>query len=116
MTRSELIARIAKQFPHLVQKDAQVSVDLILNTLCKSMTEGRRTEIRGFGSFSLHYRPPKAARNPKTGEALAVPGKHVPYFKPGQPLLEHVQRGETGQGAARRHRAVGQTAQNQAAA
>ena len=91
MTRSELIARIARQFPRLVQKDAQVSVDVILEVLGQSMAEGRRTEIRGFGSFCLHYRPPKAGRNPKTGEALAVPGKHVPYFKPALGLLEHVQ-------------------------
>ena len=55
-----------------------------------SLAEGERIEIRGFGSFSLHYRPPRTGRNPKTGAAVALPGKYVPHFKPGKELRERV--------------------------
>ena len=55
-----------------------------------NVTNGERIEIRGFGSFSLHYRAPRMGRNPKTGEAVALPGKHVPHFKPGKALRERV--------------------------
>ena len=55
-----------------------------------SLSAGDRIEIRGFGSFSLHYRPPRLGRNPKTGESVALPGKHVPHFKPGKELRERV--------------------------
>ena len=91
MTKSELITRLAKHFPHLVQKDAQIAVDLILNAIAESMVQGHRAEIRGFGSFNVHFRPAKLARNPKTGAAVPVPEKHAPHFKPGKGLLEAVQ-------------------------
>jgi integration host factor subunit beta len=79
MTKSELIESIARTQKHLPAKD----VELALKT-------GERIEIRGFGSFSLHYRPPRMGRNPKTGEAVALAGKHVPHFKPGKDLRERV--------------------------
>ena len=55
-----------------------------------ALASGERIEIRGFGSFSLHYRPPRRGRNPKTGDSVALPGKHVPHFKPGKELREKV--------------------------
>ena len=55
-----------------------------------ALAQGERIEIRGFGSFSLHYRPPRLGRNPKTGDSVALPAKHVPHFKPGKELRERV--------------------------
>lgn len=91
MTKSELVARLARRFPHLVQKDAQIAVALILGAVTEALASGRRAEIRGFGSFSIHHRPPKLARNPRTGEAVAVAEKYAPHFKPGSNLQESVQ-------------------------
>lgn len=91
MNRSDLIARLAGHFPHLTQKDVQVAVDLMLNAIAEALTQRRRAEIRGFGSFNVHYRPAKVARNPKTGEPVPVAEKYVPHFKPGKGLQEAVQ-------------------------
>ena len=90
MTKSELIARLAARYPQLVAKDAEYAVKMILDAMTHSLVEGQRIEIRGFGSFSLHFRPPRTGRNPKTGDAVALPGKHVPHFKPGKELRERV--------------------------
>ena len=92
MTRSELIARLAERFPQLVQKDADSCVSEILTAIADSLKAGNRVEIRGFGSFSLNYRPARTARNPKTGEKVAVAGKFVPHFKAGKELRELVDR------------------------
>ncbi len=86
MTRSELIATIAERFPHLTMKDAEVSVQEILSGISSALSDGNRVEIRGFGSFSLNYRPPRLGRNPKTGEKVPVPGKYAPHFKAGKEL------------------------------
>lgn len=91
MTKSQLIARIADRFPQLVAKDSQVAVELILSAIGESLTQGRRAEIRGFGSFTLHHRPARLARNPKTGEAIPVPEKSALHYRPGKPLLEYLQ-------------------------
>jgi len=88
MTKSELIERFAKRYPHLVMKDAEVVVQTILDGMCNSLMDGKRVEIRGFGSFDLHYRPPRNGRNPKSGEAVKVPAKYVPHFKAGKELRE----------------------------
>lgn len=90
MTKSELIEQLAAQQTHLSQADVELAVKNILEQLSKALSEGERIEIRGFGSFSLHFRPPRMGRNPKTGEAVALPGKHVPHFKPGKELRERV--------------------------
>lgn len=74
MTRSELIARLAERFPQLILKDADACVAEILTAIGDSLKAGNRVEIRGFGSFSLNYRPARMARNPKTGEKVAVSG------------------------------------------
>lgn len=90
MTKSELIARLAQRFPQLVAKDADLAVDVILAALAQTLAKGERIEIRGFGSFSLNYRPPRIGRNPKTGVKVEVPAKYVPHFKAGKELRERV--------------------------
>ncbi len=90
MTKSELIELLYEQQPHLSQADVELAVRSIIEQLSKALSDGERIEIRGFGSFCLHYRPPRMGRNPKTGEAVALPGKHVPHFKPGKELRERV--------------------------
>ncbi|WP_418648272.1 integration host factor subunit beta [Thauera butanivorans] len=90
MMRSELIDRLARRFPQLVVKDAEEAVKVLLGAMIDALIQDSRIEIRGFGSFSLNYRPPRAGRNPKSGETVHVPGKHVPHFKPGKELRERV--------------------------
>ncbi|MDD3529080.1 MAG: integration host factor subunit beta [Gallionellaceae bacterium] len=90
MTKSELISRLAERNPHLVAADAELAVKTILDAMMQSLVEGKRIEIRGFGSFSLNYRPPRLGRNPKTGEKVTVAGKYVPHFKAGKELRDRV--------------------------
>jgi integration host factor subunit beta len=90
MTKSDLIEAIAGDQSHLASKDIELAVKCILEHMSEALSGGERIEIRGFGSFSLHYRPPRVGRNPKTGETVALAGKHVPHFKPGKELRERV--------------------------
>ena len=90
LTKSELIERIAERQTLLGYKDVELAVKSILELMAQTLASGERIEIRGFGSFSLHYRPPRTGRNPKTGDTVALPGKHVPHFKPGKELRERV--------------------------
>lgn len=90
MTKSELINRLAERFPQLGAKDADFAVKVLLDALADALVRGQRIEIRGFGSFSLNYRPPRVGRNPKTGEQVQVPEKYVPHFKAGKELRERV--------------------------
>ncbi|WP_366927087.1 integration host factor subunit beta [Halomonas sp.] len=90
MTKSELIEQIAARQPELSIKEVEAAVRLILDDITDTLAEGGRVEIRGFGSFSLHYREPRVGRNPKTGEPVALEGKFVPHFKPGKELREQV--------------------------
>ena len=90
MTKSALIGRLAEKYPQLVAKDAEFAVKTILDAMSKTLSEGHRIEIRGFGSFSLSHRPPRVGRNPKSGERVLVPEKRVPHFKPGKELRERV--------------------------
>ena len=90
MTKSELIEKLAAEQRHLSQADVDLAVRTIIEQMSAALSSGDRIEIRGFGSFSLHFRPPRMGRNPKTGEAVALPGKHVPHFKPGKELRERV--------------------------
>ena len=71
-----------------------MAVKTLLEMMSNALTEGERIEIRGFGSFSLHFRPPRLGRNPKTGDSVALPGKYVPHFKPGKELRDRVNGGE----------------------
>ncbi len=84
MTKSDLIARLAERFPQLVAKDADFAVKMILDAMSEALAKGDRIEIRGFGSFSLNYRPPRVGRNPKSGDKVSVPEKWVPHFKAGK--------------------------------
>lgn len=90
MTKSELIERIAEQQDQLSPKDIELGVKLILEEMSQALAVGERIEIRGFGSFSLHYRSSRMGRNPKTGEAVKLEGKYVPHFKPGKELRDRV--------------------------
>ena len=90
MTKSELIELIADKQKHLPAKDVELALKQMLEIMSDALATGQRIEIRGFGSFSLHYRPPRQRRNPKTGEAVALSGKYVPHFKPGKDLRERV--------------------------
>jgi integration host factor subunit beta len=98
MTKSELIEQLAAKQVHLAYKDIEIAVKTILECMAQALTEGKRIEIRGFGSFSLHYRPPRIGRNPKTGGAVRLEGKYVPFFKPGKELRDRInaslQRGQ----------------------
>ncbi len=90
MTKSELIEILTQRQAHLKADDVDLAVKSLLEMMATSLAHGDRIEIRGFGSFSLHFRPPRTGRNPKTGDAVALPGKHVPHFKPGKELRERV--------------------------
>jgi len=90
MTRSELTARLSARQPELSAADCAHSVQVILDALGAALAAGERVEIRGFGSFSLSRRAPRAARNPKTGDVVRVPAKSVPHFKAGKELRERV--------------------------
>ncbi|GAA5316965.1 MAG: integration host factor subunit beta [Candidatus Pelagadaptatus aseana] len=90
MTKSELIERIADLQDQLSIKDVELAVKLLLEYMSDALADGERIEIRGFGSFSLHYRAPRVGRNPKTGDSVELAGKHVPHFKPGKELRDRV--------------------------
>ena len=92
MTKSELIENIARLQEHLPYKDVEAAVKALIDRMVQSLAEGDRVEIRGFGSFSLHFRPPRVGRNPKTGEPVPLDGKYVPHFKPGKALRERVNK------------------------
>ena len=90
MTKSELIEKIAHKQTQLAYKDVEHGVKTLIEQMAQALATGERIEIRGFGSFSLHFRPPRVGRNPKTGEAVSLAGKFVPHFKPGKQLRERV--------------------------
>ncbi len=90
MTKSELIEILARKRGDLPYKEVEEAVKTLIEQMSESLSEGERIEIRGFGSFSLHFRPPRVGRNPKTGESVALTGKYVPHFKPGKEMRERV--------------------------
>ena len=92
MTRAELIERLAGLHPQLRISDAELAVKVILEALSNSLAEGGRSEIRGFGSFQLNYRPPRNGRNPKTGEPVKIPAKYALHFKAGKELRTRVDK------------------------
>jgi len=93
MTKSELIERLAARQTQLSLKDIELVVKNLLEHMAQSLAQGERIEIRGFGSFSLHYRAPRVGRNPKTGQSVSLEGKYVPHFKPGKELRDRVNDG-----------------------
>ena len=90
MTKSELIEILSRKRSDLLYKGVEQAVKTLLEQMSESLSSGERIEIRGFGSFSLHFRPPRVGRNPKTGDAVTLTGKYVPHFKPGKELRERV--------------------------
>ena len=92
MTKSKLINLLAAKFSQLVHKDAEMSVKVILDAMSDSLKKNSRIEIRGFGSFSLNYRPARIGRNPKSGEKVNIPEKNVPHFKAGKELRKRVDK------------------------
>jgi integration host factor subunit beta len=93
ITKSELIEKIAQKQGHLQHKDIELSVKSMIEQMSHALSSGERIEIRGFGSFSLHFRPPRIGRNPKSGENVTLSEKYVPHFKPGKELRERVNNG-----------------------
>ncbi len=91
MNRFDLIDRIAEKLKHLPPKDVDWAVKIMMEQMSETLAEGRRIEIRDFGSFSLRHRGPRTGRNPKTGEAVSLPDRHIPHFKSGKALRERVQ-------------------------
>lgn len=90
MTKSELIDILARKRSDIPYRDIEQAVKTLLEQMSESLSNGERIEIRGFGSFSLHFRPPRVGRNPKTGDPVSLTGKYVPHFKPGKELRERV--------------------------
>lgn len=90
MTKSELIEKLSDEFTQMQARDVELSVKEMLEFMAQTLQKGERIEIRGFGSFSLHYRDARVGRNPKTGESVQLEGKFVPHFKPGKELRDRV--------------------------
>jgi integration host factor subunit beta len=106
MTKSELIAQLAAENPHLRQQDIDLIVATIFEEVTAALARGQRVELRGFGAFSTKRRDPRLGRNPRTGEAVEVSAKAVPYFKPGKELRERVNEGTKRRPAPARRTAV----------
>lgn len=90
MTKSELIQELTYRQAHMSQRDVELAVSLLQETIVSELAQGGRIEIRGFGSFSVNQRPARRGRNPKTGAAVDIPEKYVPHFKPGKALSQRV--------------------------
>ncbi len=90
MTKSELIAYLAEQNPHLYQRDVERIVTTIFDEIAAALARGDRVELRGFGAFSVKHRDSRVGRNPRTGEAVQVAAKRVPYFKTGKQIREMI--------------------------
>ncbi len=90
LTKSDLIDNLSKNQGNLIHKDVKIAVYHLLKIMGDTLSTGGRIEIRGFGSFRLHYHPPRTGRNPKSGEVVNLSGKYVPHFKPGKELRERV--------------------------
>jgi integration host factor subunit beta len=90
VAKSGIVSRLAHKQTQLTEEDVELAVNTILDNMINGLVSGERVEIRGFGSLSLHFRPPRVGRNPKTGEQVKVPTKYVPHFKPGNELKNRV--------------------------
>jgi integration host factor subunit beta len=92
MTRSELIAELARLNPHLMQRDVEAIVATVFDEITAALARGDRVELRGFGAFSVKAREPRIGRNPRTGEPVEVGSKRMPFFKAGKELRERINR------------------------
>jgi|TARA_B100000315_G_scaffold81992_1_gene75157 integration host factor subunit beta len=94
INKKDLIQKLSDNQDQLPLRDIQLTVNTILQTMIRTLSNGERIEIRGFGSFSLRYKSPRMGRNPKTGEIVAIHGHYVPHFKPGKDLRKQVNEGK----------------------
>ena len=90
MTKSDLIEALSEKQSLLNYRDIELAVKLILEQMSENLATGERIEIRGFGSFTLHHRPSRVGRNPKSGASVELDEKYVPHFKPGKDLRDRV--------------------------
>ncbi|WP_315973249.1 MULTISPECIES: integration host factor subunit beta [unclassified Bartonella] len=88
--KSELVQIIASRNPHLFQRDVENIVSTVFNEISDALAEGNRVELRGFGAFSVKNRPSRVGRNPRTGDAVEVEEKWVPFFKTGKELRDRL--------------------------
>lgn len=96
MLRSELIDTLHAENPHLTRRDMERLVAVVLETITQTLEAGARIELRGFGAFSVRKRDPRVGRNPRTGETVHVPGKHVPFFRTGKELRQRIDNSSKG--------------------
>lgn len=94
MIRSELVQKIADENPHLYQRDVERLVATVFDEIIEAMAKGNRVELRGFGAFSVKHREARTGRNPRTGTAVQVDEKHVPFFKTGKLLRDRLNSGK----------------------
>ncbi len=92
MTKSELILRLSKKFPHLYQRDIEKIVASVLGEISKALTTGGRVELRGFGAFSIRKREARVARNPKNGQEVHIGERFAIYFRTGKELREKINK------------------------
>jgi integration host factor subunit beta len=97
MTKSDLILRLAEKYPHLLQRDIERIVNTVFDEMANSLARGNRVELRGFGAFSVKHRAARQGRNPRTGEAVSVATKAVPFFKTGKLLRDRLNGIEGGE-------------------
>lgn len=90
MIKSQLIEKLAAENTHLTHAEVERVVNIVLDSMVDAMSQGGRVELRGFGAFSVRSRPARVGRNPRTGEAVSVPAKSVPFFKSGKELRERL--------------------------
>ena len=90
MVKSEFVRALNEKLPDIQLDDVESAVNCLLKHMADALVQGERIEIRGFGSFDLHHRPPRIARNPKTGEAVNLPAKVAIHFKPGKEMRDRV--------------------------
>ncbi|MET3589048.1 integration host factor subunit beta [Bartonella silvatica] len=94
LVKSELVQIIARQNPHLFQRDVENIVNAIFEEISTALANGNRVELRGFGAFSVKSRSARNGRNPRTGEAVAVEEKWIPFFKTGKDLRDRLNQNE----------------------
>ena len=94
MIKSELVARLTQRYPHLYHRDVERIVSTVLDEISTALANGDRVELRGFGAFSVKVRPARQGRNPRTGEAVSVDEKRVPFFRTGKELRERLNNGD----------------------
>ncbi|WP_048878716.1 integration host factor subunit beta [Acidocella aminolytica] len=102
MTRSELIAGLAEDNPHLTMTDVEKIVSTLFNEMTAALARGERVELRGFGAFTVKHRQARSGRNPRTGETVEVAQKSVPFFKAGKELRERINKPAASSQAAKK--------------